>query len=580
MGKEFARSEGIRVQVTNEQSQQIRKLYKELSDEYKERLRILSTKQTVSARIREQYLKDYVRDLERDMQYLNNNLENTITSNMLRVAEAVVDDSLKLDKEMGFGGIMTKQFYIPQDVVAIVTSGELYKGKWSLSGAIWSNNQKQLQTIDQIVAKGVAGNKSALEIAKDLERYVSPSSARQSRTVIYNKHEIDANGNRVIKRDAEGKPITGKYYFGKVDYNAQRLARTMVSHAYQESFVESTKDNPFIESYRWLASGGDRMCSICAERDGQIYSKDDLPMDHPNGMCTFEAVIDLSYEEIGRKLADWVNGEGDPELNAQIDNYADSLGLNVKQMTAGTEPVRKAEEEKVKSTEAEKPVDHISFETVADAEEYIRNNFISGGFNLTGKDVNLSGVDEETANKIVDRLNEIYSKFGIDQLSSLETFGKGNKKLYSQHEEAPMFTTNFGNIGLNKEILKNAGTLNKYVSSGEESFKFVMQNLDKLSGKQLEIAESYKIAGRSLVDSTIEGMLTHEVGHHISYMQSVNKELSELQRSDWESYAKGISGYANHSFGEYVAESFTAYYNGETDKLQPELVEIFEGLRK
>ena len=344
MGKEFARSEGIRVQVTNEQAQQIRKLYKELSDEYKERLRILSTKQTVSARIREQYLKDYVRDLERDMQYLNNNLENTITSNMLRVAEAVVDDSLKLDKEMGFGGIMTKQFYIPQDVVAIVTSGELYKGKWSLSDAIWSNNQKQLQTIDQIVAKGVAGNKSALEIAKDLERYVSPSSARQSRTVIYNKHEIDANGNRVIKRDAEGKPITGKYYFGKVDYNAQRLARTMVSHAYQESFVESTKDNPFIESYRWLASGGDRMCPICAERDGQIYSKDDLPMDHPNGMCTFEAVIDLSYEEIGRKLADWVNGEGDPELNAQIDNYADSLGLNVKQMTAGTEPVRKAEE--------------------------------------------------------------------------------------------------------------------------------------------------------------------------------------------------------------------------------------------
>lgn len=373
MGKEFARSEGIRVQVTNEQSQQIRKLYKELSDEYKERLRILSTKQTVSARIREQYLKDYVKDLERDMQYLNNNLENTITSNMLRVAEAVVDDSLKLDKEMGFGGIMAKQFYIPQDVVAIVTSGELYKGKWSLSGAIWSNNQKQLQTIDQIVAKGVAGNKSALEIAKDLERYVSPSSARQSRTVIYNKHEIDANGNRVIKRDAEGKPITGKYYFGKVDYNAQRLARTMVSHAYQESFVESTKDNPFIESYRWLASGGDRMCPVCEERDGQIYDKDSLPMDHPNGMCTFEAVIDLSYEEIGRKLADWVNGEGDPELNAQIDNYADSLGFNVKQMTAGTEQVRNAEALKAEEpVKAKEPVPVTLSETYDEALEEFR----------------------------------------------------------------------------------------------------------------------------------------------------------------------------------------------------------------
>lgn len=320
MGKEFARSEGIRVQVTNEQAQQIRKLYKELSDEYKERLRILSTKQTVSARIREQYLKDYVKDLERDMQYLNNNLENTITSNMLRVAEAVVDDSLKLDKEMGFGGIMTKQFYIPQDVVVIVTSGELYKGKWSLSGAIWSTNQKQLNDINSVVAKGIAGNKSAYEIAKDLERYVNPSARK------------DWNWSKVY-------PNTNK----KIDYNAQRLARTMVSHAYQESFVECTKDNPFIESYRWLASGGDRMCPVCEERDGQIYSKDDLPMDHPNGMCTFEVVIEKSYEEIGRELADWVNGEGDPELNAQIDNYADSLGFNVKQMTAGTELVRKAE---------------------------------------------------------------------------------------------------------------------------------------------------------------------------------------------------------------------------------------------
>jgi len=350
MGKEFARSEGIRVQVTNEQAQQIRKLYKELSDEYKERLRILSTKQTVSARIREQYLKDYVKDLERDMQYLNNNLENTITSNMLRVAEAVVDDSLKLDKEMGFGGIMTKQFYIPQDVVAIVTSGELYKGKWSLSGAIWSTNQKQLNDINSVVAKGIAGNKSAYEIAKDLERYVNPSARKN-----WDWSKVYPNTNK------------------KIDYNAQRLARTMVSHAYQESFVESTKDNPFIESYRWLASGGDRMCPICAERDGQIYSKDDLPMDHPNGMCTFEAVIEKSYEEIGRELADWVNGEGDPELNAQIDNYADSLGLNVKQMTAGTEQVRKAESEKVEiESKPKEPVPVTLSETYDEALEEFR----------------------------------------------------------------------------------------------------------------------------------------------------------------------------------------------------------------
>lgn len=321
MGREFARAEGIRVQVTNEQAKQIRNLYEELSNEYKERARILSNKTNISSQMREQYLKDYVKDLERDIEFLNGKLESTITSNMLRVAEAVVDDSLKLDKEMGFGGIMTKQFYIPQDVVAIVTSGQLYSGKWSLSGAIWGTNQKQLKDINSIVAKGIAGNKSSYEIAKDLERYVNPRARKEW------------NWNKVY-------PNTSK----KIDYNAQRLARTMVAHAYQESFVESTKDNPFIESYRWLASGGDRMCPICADRDGQIYSKDDLPMDHPNGMCTFEVVIEKSYEEIGRELADWVNGEGDPELNEALDNYADSLGFNVKAMTANTESVQNAKE--------------------------------------------------------------------------------------------------------------------------------------------------------------------------------------------------------------------------------------------
>lgn len=320
MAKEFAISEGIRIEITNEQSKQIRDLYKELSQEYKRELSILSTRSNISSQMRTQYLKDYVKELERDIEYLNRNIESTITSNMLRMSKAVVDDSISLDKKMGFNGIYTKQFYIPQDVVAIVSSGKLYDGKWSLSKAIWSDNQKKIDDINSIVAKGIAGNKTTYEIAKDLERYVNPRA-------------------RKLWDWSKVYPHTSK----KIDYNAQRLARTMVSHAYQESFVESTKDNPFIEKYRWLASGGDRMCPVCADRDGQIYDKDSLPMDHPNGMCTFEVVIEKSYEEIGKELADWVNGEGDPELNSALDDYAETLGYNVKSMTAVSEPVINAE---------------------------------------------------------------------------------------------------------------------------------------------------------------------------------------------------------------------------------------------
>lgn len=307
MAKEFARAEGIRIQLTNQQTKQIKNLYKDLSNEYKREIRKLSTRTNISSQMRRQYLKEFTKDLRDDIEYLNQNIEKTITSNMLRVSKAVVEDSIALDKKMGFNGIFIKQFYIPQDVVAIVSSGKLYEGKWTLSKAIWGDSRKKLNDIDQIVAKGIAGNKSTYDIAKDLERYVNPRARKEwSWSKVY--------------------PGTSK----KIDYNAQRLARTMVSHAYEESFVESTKDNPFIEAYQWLASGSDRMCDICEERDGQIFPKDDLPLDHPNGMCTFEIVMTKSYEQIGKDIANWINGEGDPKLNRELDEYAETLGYNFK----------------------------------------------------------------------------------------------------------------------------------------------------------------------------------------------------------------------------------------------------------
>lgn len=307
MSKEFARAEGIRIKITNQQAKQIKQLYKDLANEYKRELKVLSTRSNISSVMRTQYLKDYVKELESDIKYLNNNVEKTITTNALRVSKAVVEDSIALDKKMGFSGIFTKQFYIPQDVVAMVSSGKLYEGKWTLSKAIWSDNQKKINDIQSIVAKGIAGNKSTYEIAKDLERYVNPRA-------------------RKLWDWSKVYPHTSK----KIDYNAQRLARTMVSHAYEESFVESTKDNPFIEAYMWEASGSDRMCPICEDRDGQIFPKDDLPLDHPNGMCTFSIVMQKSYEEIGRSIANWINGEGDPRLNKELDHYAETLGYNFK----------------------------------------------------------------------------------------------------------------------------------------------------------------------------------------------------------------------------------------------------------
>ena len=317
MANEFAIAEGRRIEITQEQARQIRDMYQGIRQDFAKEVQSISHRTNISSVMRTQYLNSFQKDLESEMTVLNARLEGLIKSNTLEIARAVVLDSDNLAKEMGFNGIFTNEYYIPNQVVNDLISGRLYEGKWSLSQAIWSDNQKKLSDIDQIIATGVAENKSTYDIAKDLERYVNPNARKD-----WSWSKVYPGSNKVV------------------DYNAQRLARTMVSHAYQESFVQSTKDNPFIESYRWLASGGDRMCELCAERDGQIFAKDELPMDHPNGMCTFEVVIEQSYEDIARSLHDWINDEGDPELNSELDNYAETLGYNVKAWTGNSEQVK------------------------------------------------------------------------------------------------------------------------------------------------------------------------------------------------------------------------------------------------
>lgn len=211
---------------------------------------------------------------------------------MESAASSVVKDVNAFAEKVGLK-VQGAYSYVPRDVVSMLSSGKVYGGNWSLTKSIWGNSQKNLKDINSIVAIGVAENKSAYEIAKDLEKYVDPLAKK------------DWAWSKVY-------PGTAK----RVDYNAQRLARTMVSHAYQQSLMATTKHNPFVTGLKWRSAHSSRTCEICNERDGNIYPKDQLPLDHPNGMCTFLAVIPDSMTDIADRLADWVDGKSDSSLDS------------------------------------------------------------------------------------------------------------------------------------------------------------------------------------------------------------------------------------------------------------------------
>ena len=290
MSLNFKRAEQVRLDLTAQQQREIRDLYQSVADDIADRL--AQPQRVPSDSLREWYLKDLQKQVNSALEGVGKTTEGTIRSNAQRVAESVVGCNADWLKSVGMpiGGAFS---WVPTDVVTSVATGQIYEGPWSLSSAIWYDVQNQQKDIQTIIARGIAENKSAFDIAKDLEKYVDPSAAKPwDWSTVYPG----------VRR--------------QIDYSAQRLARTMVSHAYQQAFVRTTQKNPFVTKYKWEASNSDRVCELCQERDGKLFDKDDLPLDHPNGMCTYTAVIPDSMDQVADRLADWANGAEDPELEA------------------------------------------------------------------------------------------------------------------------------------------------------------------------------------------------------------------------------------------------------------------------
>lgn len=296
----FKDAEAARDAIMVSQKKEIAALYEGWADEICERAKYYSHKSTASAPVSERYYRELQKQLRQTSQEVSNEIYKKIKSNIYTVADAVVSDNVKWLESFGFSsdGLNAAFSYVPHEIVQNLITGQIYDSGWSLSSRIWGDNEQTLKDIYQVMAKGLAENKPIYEIAKDLESYVRPSA------------KLPWN-----LRMADGKKI----YKKQVDYNAQRLARTLVQHGYQQSFIATTQKNPFITEYVWR-SNGSRVCDLCKARDGVHYKKTELPMDHPNGMCTMEPVV---ADDMIDQLADWFNSPDGtyPEIDAFAGNF-------------------------------------------------------------------------------------------------------------------------------------------------------------------------------------------------------------------------------------------------------------------
>lgn len=333
---------------------------------------------------------------------------------------------------------------------------------------------------------------------------------------------------------------------------AIRSARTIVTGAEnkgrQDSYKRAEEDG-IVMKREWIATNDSRTRHWHAELDGV-----EVDIDEP-----------------------WVNefGEimypGDPSADpANTYNCRCSMRSVVKgfKKVQVQEAMAEKQEETLTST-------FTPANTTQEAEEYARQNIFSGAY--LGK-TSYKGIDVDMANGINETLEGITQKYGR-KLSGIEVVNpktaKGLKALGGS-ADAPFATNSLnGMVYINKDIVKNAKALKAYTDKGEEAFKLVMANKDKLSGKMRTLADIYEKAGKDLVDSSLEGMITHEYGHYLAVAINPKQDVVSKIADGMGDHL--VSGYSQHNVREYLAECFTEYERGDRSKLDPIVIELFEG---
>lgn len=228
--------------------------------------------------------------------------------------------------------------------------------------------------------------------------------------------------------------------------------------------------------------------------------------------------------------------------------------------------------------------------TTEEAEKFA-NQFISGGYKSV---VNYKGVDIHYANEFNRAFNDVLAHYDPQyKLRSIQPMNMRDKRFKGSTADAA-YQWGLNDLFFNKAYFKSKKEFEKHLAQHKELMDQVLPHVDALidrfkgqtgfaAKKQLEYAEALKASGRSNVSGADPyGTMVHEIGHYLDDML-FRKEMKargfDLSAS-YASYSKNISAYAAETANEYVAESFLAYWKGERDNLDPDLIAIFEGTRK
>ena len=191
-----------------------------------------------------------------------------------------------------------------------IVAGRIYQDGVGLSARIWQASAMSSNSIQEVIAAGLAQDMGAAKLSELLKDYVNPTARKTW------------SNDKIRSILGDGYAAWNK----SLEYNALRLARTTLAHTATMSMRQVQKVNPYAKKIMWHSvHAAGRTCSICEDMDGKIYDIDKCPFDHPNGMCYQTHEFEKSLNEMADELAAWCKGEPNPMLDEWWENFGSKI---------------------------------------------------------------------------------------------------------------------------------------------------------------------------------------------------------------------------------------------------------------
>ena len=367
---------------------------------------------------------------------------------------------------------------------------------------------------------------------------------------------------------------------GNNQASTTRNARTMVTGAENAGRLDSydnLAEQGVVQKKVWIATPDSRTRESHIEIDGEEV---DIDADFSNG-CKYPGDPDGDPSEVWNcrcSMRDHIIGfrraDGTiAKVGAKRNDTMHDEQMAAEKASRGIEEQAKQEEKLV--------VSFAPAKTIEEAENYAKQNFVVDSKWAGEGTVSYKGMSLDNANAINEEFTRLFAEYNLPKLRNIGMMNF-RQKIWKDSKDAPMaYRAMFnGEIYFNPIILKDAKSLNVYMKKGQEAFDFCINNMDKFSGKQLEMIKKYAQAGRQTVaeitDDPIKAMLDHEFGHHVDHQIIMrNAEFNQTAKDGMDEYGIKLSGYALSTKGEYIAESFCAY-NNDIKGVDPALAKIFD----